>query len=217
MGESRRWSAAVGVALLVLLLVRGEGGPATAARRGAPTDPSVSASVFFIGDSIMRSAVGPLQRLLVDRSAGTATVFNSSGGLGVDDSPYVAPRLTSATARTGGFDAIVVNLGANDVLQGYVTPNPASHMRRILDAAGVTPVLWLDQAETLPLRAAAAAYNDALEATAAAYPNLTIVRWGAMLDQHPEYLEADGLHLNAQGQTAIATMMQAALGDELGP
>lgn len=216
MGERRRWWSVVGVALLVVVLVRGEGAPATAARRGAPADPSVSASVFFIGDSIMRSAVGPLQQVLVDRNAGLATVFSTSGGLGVDDSPYVAARLNAAIPATGGFDAVVVNLGANDVLDGYVTPNPASHMRRILDAAGSTPVLWLNQAETLVRRAAAAAYNDDLVATAADYPNLVIVEWGPRLDQHPDYLQADGLHLNGQGQAAIANEMKMALDEELG-
>jgi len=218
-GPKRRWwhVGALGLVLLSVSLLQGEGTPATAGRRGAPTDTSVSASVLFVGDSIMRSVVAPVQSALVDRAAGRAATFNASGGLGVDDSPYVASRIATATAVAGGFSAIVVNLGANDTLEGYVTQNPASHMRRILNAAGPTPVLWVDQAEPLPKHdVAAVAYNDALRATADQYPNMTVVDWGALLDQHHEYLNPDNLHLNPQGQAALAQVIVNALDQELG-
>lgn len=216
-GNRRRWRvAALGLVLLAVSLVQGEGAPATAGRRGAPEDTSVSASVLLVGDSILRSAVGAIQSAMVDRAAGRSTTFNASGGLGVDDSPYVASRITTATARSGGFGVIVVNLGANDTLAGYVTLNPASHMRRVLDAAGATPVLWVNQAETLPNHdVAAVAYNEALRTTASQYPNVTVVDWGSVLDQHHEYLDADQLHLNPQGQAAFAQLIVSAVDQEL--
>lgn len=208
---------ALGVVLVALSLVQGAAAPATAGRRGAPADPSVSASVLLVGDSIMRSVVGPVQSAMVDRSAGRSATFNASGGLGVDDSPYVASRITTATVRTGGFSVIVVNLGANDTLAGYVTLNPAAHMRRILDAAGATPVLWVNQAETLPNHdVAAVAYNEALRTTATQYPTMTVVDWGAVLDLHHEYLDPDQLHLNPQGQDALAQVIVSAVDQELG-
>ena len=207
------WRRIVALTLLVAVaaVLGGEGEPASAGRRAAPTDPSAPFAALFVGDSIMRSAVGELQLRLVDRSAGWATAFAASGGMGVDDSPYVGPRISAASTATGGFDVIVVNLGANDVLEGYVTANPGSHITRILDAAGTTPVLWLDQAETLPRRTAAVAFNDALEAAVATHPNASVVRWGAVLDAHREYLDPDELHLNAQGQAALAQVIADAV------
>lgn len=213
-GQGPTWWRRI-VALTALVAVAavlgGEGDPASAGRRAAPADPSAPTAALFVGDSIMRSAVGELQLRLVDRSGGWATAFVASGGLGVDDSPYVGPRISAATAATGGFDVIVVNLGANDVLEGLVTANPGSHINRILDAAGTTPVLWLDQAETLPRRTAAVAYNDALAGAVATHPNATVVGWGAVLDAHHEYLNPDDLHLDAQGQAALAQVIADAV------
>jgi lysophospholipase L1-like esterase len=173
---------------------------------------------MVVGDSIMRSAVAPLQSRLVDRPSGRAATFNASGGLGVDDSRYVSSRIAMGVVATGGFDAIVINLGVNDTLAGYVTQDPAFHMGRILDAAGTTPVLWLNQAETLPNHeVAAVAYNAALRTAADQYPNLTIVDWGAVLDQHHEYLDPDNLHLNPRGQSIFAQLASDAIDAELGP
>lgn len=209
----RRAPRLVAVVALVLgvTLVVGGGSPAGARRTAAPADASAPRSALFVGDSIMRSIVGELQIRLVDRPAGLATTFVASGGMGIDDSTYAGPRITSATATTGGFDAIVINLGANDVLEGYVTTNRSTHMNRLLDAAGTTPVLWLNQAETLPKRAAAAAFNADLVAAVATHPNARIVDWRAVLDAHHEYLDPDNLHLNAQGQAAMAQVVADAL------
>lgn len=216
---AHRWQlVALGFLLLAVSLVRGTDSPASAVRRGAPTDATVSASIMVVGDSIMRSAVAPLQSRLVDRPSGRAATFNASGGLGVDDSRYVSSRIAMGVVATGGFDAIVINLGVNDTLAGYVTQDPAFHMGRILDAAGTTPVLWLNQAETLPNHeVAAVAYNAALRTSADQYPNLTIVDWGAVLDQHHEYLDPDNLHLNPRGQSIFAQLASDAIDAELGP
>lgn len=214
-GTKRPQLVALAVLVLMATLLGSEDDPASARRTAAPVDPSAPAAALFVGDSIMRSVVGELQIRLVDRLAGLATAFVASGGLGVDDSPYVAPRVTSASAATGGFDVIVVNLGANDVLEGYVTANVGSHMNRILDAAGTTPVLWLDQAETLPRRTAAAAYNEALAAAVGTHPSARVVPWGAVLDAHHEYLDPDNLHLNPQGQAALAQVITDAVDQAL--
>src|SRR5690606_7151671 len=96
-GQGPTWWRRI-VALTALVAVAavlgGEGDPASAGRRAAPADPSAPTAALFVGDSIMRSAVGELQLRLVDRSGGWATAFVASGGLGVDDSPYVGPRIS---------------------------------------------------------------------------------------------------------------------------
>lgn len=195
----------LGVVLVVSAIAGGWGPIASATSRTAPVDASVSASVLFVGDSHLRSSVGLLQPLLVDRPGGMATTFNAFGGLGADDSNYIRLRMSGARVATGGFDAIVVSLGTNDVENGAVTAGVAAHIDRIVDAAAGTPVLWLTLAETMYHReAGAASFNADLRSAVGRHPNLTLVEFGPVWDQHPEYFDSDGIHLGTAGQAAFA-------------
>lgn len=195
----------LGVVLVVSAIAGGWGPIASATSRTAPVDASVSASVLFVGDSHLRSSVGLLQPLLVDRPGGIATTFNAFGGLGADDSNYIRLRMSGARVATGGFDAIVVSLGTNDVENEAVTAGVPAHIDRIVDAAAGTPVLWLTLAETMYHReAGAASFNADLRSAVGRHPNLTLVDFGPVWDQHPEYFDSDGIHLGTAGQAAFA-------------
>jgi len=53
--------------------------------------------------------------------------------------------------------------------------------------------------------------NDAIRAAAARHPELTVVDWNVYSRSHPDWFHEDGLHLNAEGARAMATLLHDAL------
>ena len=205
-----------GLVLLVGIALVGGGEPSSAMMQATPVDTSVAASALFVGDSHLRGAVGTLQRRLVDRPGGLATTFNSFGGLGVDDSTYLAARVSGAIEASGGFDVVVIGLGTNDVIDGQVTGDAAFHIDRIIGAAGETPVLWLTLAETMVARAAAVGFNAELRSALDRHPTLALIDFGPEWDQHPEYFASDAVHLSPVGRAAYSDAIAGAVDSVVG-
>jgi hypothetical protein len=97
---------------------------------------------------------------------------------------------------------VIVAVGYNDPVDLY-----ASELKDVLAAlhqAGVQNILWVT------LRAARHPYvtmNDAIRAAAAADPSVTVVDWNVYSRSHPEWFQADGIHLAGDGAQAMASLM----------
>lgn len=118
--------------------------------------------------------------------------------------PNVIQLVQSMGAKLGS--TVVVVAGYNDPESQY-----AQNVEDALDAlerAGVQHVLWAT------LRAAAHPYlsmNDDLLAAAARHPELTVVDWNLYSRSHPDWFQADGIHLAWQGAEAMATLLHRTL------
>lgn len=104
---------------------------------------------------------------------------------------------------------VVVAAGYNDFEDQY-----AQNIENALDAfkaAGVKHVWWLT------LRAAHHGYitmNDDIEAAAKNHPELRVIDWNLYSRSHPDWFQADGLHLLGPGSEAMATLIHKTLLDD---
>jgi hypothetical protein len=101
---------------------------------------------------------------------------------------------------------VVVAVGYNDFEDQY-----AQNIENALDAfkaAGVKHVWWLT------LRAAHHGYinmNDDIEAAAKKHPELSVIDWNVYSRSHPDWFQADGLHMLGPGSEAMATLIHKTL------
>jgi len=130
-----------------------------------------------------------------------------------DSCPYAGtrpPTLLDVVGRLGPAlgPTVVVAVGYNDFEQAYA--DDIELALAALRKAGVTRVLWLT------LRAERHSYlhmNELIRAAAARHPELTVVDWNIYSRSHPDWFQADGLHLTAAGAQAMATLVHRALAD----
>lgn len=105
---------------------------------------------------------------------------------------------------------VIVAVGYNDFEAAYA--GNIEDTLTALRAANVTRVIWPT------LRAERHSYldmNDDIRAAAAKHPELTVADWNVYSRSHPDWFQPDGLHLTADGATAMATLLHNAL-DGLG-
>lgn len=200
-GRARSLGVAVVVALLAVVAVACE--------------PRVTGQVLVAGDfTITESAQWVTQSISVGPTGLLPTV-NAVESTGVRDGAYWTGRLDALEAANGGFDAVVLGLGMNDVRDGDLTTDLAGRVTTIVEAAGGggdRPVFWATLGETSPGRVAGAvAFNQVLRSVAASRPNLRLIEFGAELATHPEYLAADGAHWSEAGQRAFGDLVATAL------
>ncbi|HVU76653.1 MAG TPA: putative Ig domain-containing protein [Gaiellaceae bacterium] len=101
---------------------------------------------------------------------------------------------------------VVVAVGYNDHEDEYA--GNVEDTLAALKAAGVKHVFWLT------LRAARHPYitmNADIAASAAKHPELTVVDWNLYSRSHPEWFQADGIHLKNIGAEMMATLIHKAL------
>jgi hypothetical protein len=101
---------------------------------------------------------------------------------------------------------VVVAVGYNDFEDQYATNIETALVA--LKAAGVKHVWWLT------LRAAHHPYvnmNDDIATAAAQHAELTVVDWNVYSRSHPDWFQADGLHLLAPGAEAMAGLIHKTL------
>ncbi len=111
---------------------------------------------------------------------------------------------------TGLGPTVIVVMGYNDFEQTFAQSVEAS-----VDAlvhAGVTRIVWATLREA---RHPYVRMNDTLLAAAGRHPQLTIVDWNMYSRSHPEWFQNDGLHLQGDGGTELASFLHAAVTDVL--
>jgi hypothetical protein len=136
-----------------------------------------------VGDSIMLSASDELSAFEVDVNAEVGRQFSKG---------------VSVVRRLANHDRlpriVVVHLGTN----GYVQPEDCVELvlsaphRRIFLVSLVVPRDWEDP------------NNEVLNACAASYERVHMLRWAVFSKDHPEWFADDGYHINAEGQEAYA-------------
>jgi hypothetical protein len=130
-----------------------------------------------------------------------------------DSCPYQGSRPPTLVALLPSLrlgSTAVVAVGYNDVEDTFAASIESA--LQALDQAGVEHILWLT------LRAERHSYlhmNDIIREAAANHPEMTVVDWNLYSRSHPEWFQADGLHLTELGAIAMATLVHASL-DELG-
>ena len=93
----------------------------------------------------------------------------------------------------------MIAVGYNDFADHYAAE--IDDVLAALEAVNVQHIFWLT------LRAAHHPYigmNDEIVAAAAKHPEVTVVDWNVYSRSHPEWFQADGLHMLAGGAAAMA-------------
>ena len=190
--------------LLALLVVAG-----SAAGAGSPPPrvtvigDSVAAGIHFTPDARDALAAGidlNAQYAVCRRLTGDSCPYNGTRPPTLVD---LASSLGSALGRT-----VIVAVGYNDYEQTYAENIRAS--LAALHASGVTRVLWVT------LRAERQSYvsmNDDIRSVAAAHPEMVVVDWNQYSRSHPDWVQADGLHLTRDGAVALARLLHDTLVD----
>jgi hypothetical protein len=168
--------------------------------------------VTLIGDSVADAIPGDNQAVAIlrqgiDLDLEVAPCRRVEGeGCPVNDvrPPSVVQLVKSLGSKLG--PNVVVSVGYNDFEDQY-----AQNVEDALDAmkaAGVKHVWWLT------LRAAHHPYvnmNDDIAAAAKNHPELSVIDWNVYSRSHPEWFQADGLHLLEPGSEAMATLIHNTL------
>ena len=164
----------------------------------ASTSPGASAppaqrALLLVGDSLS-VGTGPylrsqLRDYRIDRRHGI--------GLRTD-----AVAVIVEARRASLPPVLVVSAGTND------EPSPVSAfsrpLTRILAATGRSRcVIWPTIARPPVARVTYDGLNGALARAAARHANLVLVDWVGMVQRHPEWLRADGVHVTVEGYRAV--------------
>jgi len=105
---------------------------------------------------------------------------------------------------------IVVVLGSNPGSSSGGFADEVQSLRDALVARGARRILWLPPHDSDPGR-----YSEKDAILREADRNdgrLVVPDWGAVLDQNPDYVGGDGIHLSEAGYDAFATFIRDALG-----
>lgn len=120
--------------------------------------------------------------------------------------PSVVELVRARGAALG--QTVIVAVGYNDFEDEYAKSIESA--LEALDRAGVTRVLWPT------LRAARHPHltmNDAIRTAAERHPEMSVVDWNLYSRSHPDWFQADGIHLTAAGVGSMATLFGRALVD----
>ena len=188
-------------------------------------------SVLLFATPASSSAPRPLPRVtLISDSVAAAIVFDTGAKAVLADgvdlflepgqarllggesapgaiAPETALQLIGELGRRLG-PTVIVEVGNNDVSSTY-----GLHMEEALAglrAAGVQHVLWTTL-HTTDAHLGSRTMNAAIAAAAAAHPEVTVVDWNARAAGHPEWFQADGVHLAGGGARALAQLFHETL------
>jgi len=159
--------------------------------------PLERATVSLIGDSLNLGVEPYLEAELSGWTIDTDDVVGRSTETGVE-------HLRAQGAALGHY--VIVSLGTNDPIAAVAAFR--TNVADVMQHAGGRCVVW---ATIHRDHHAYAPFNDVLRAEADANRNLRLVEWTSMLDAHPEWLAADGIHATADGYRARAAAIVSAM------
>jgi len=174
--------------------------------------------VTLIGDSVATAIPGDPEALRVLRLGSDLDLEVAACRRLVDPScPPGPPSTVDVIKRLGPSvgPTVVIAVGYNDFEDHYA--DEINETLVALDAANVKHVFWLT------MRAAHHPYinmNDEIGAAAASHPNMTVIDWNVYSRSHPEWFQADGIHLLGPGSEAMAGLIHdklVAAGIAVGP
>jgi len=178
----------------------------------SPARSSGVQHVTLIGDSVADAIPGDDSALAILRQgivldlevAACRRVEGEGCPSGGVRPPSVVQLVQSMGPKLG--ENVVVSVGYNDFEDQYA--GNIEDALAAMKAAGVKHVWWLT------LRAAHHPYitmNDAIQAAADRHPEMKVIDWNVYSRSHPEWFQADGLHLLAGGSEAMATLIHKTL------
>ena len=176
----------------------------------APAGAADPIRIVALGDSLTagyglphdQGLVPQLQRWLQDRGAGQVEVIN----MGVSGDTTAGGQARLDWALGSGADAVIVALGANDMLRGVDPDETRANLEGILSDLELRslPVLIVGMEATMNFGTDYKARFDAI------FPDLA-KRHGALYDPFffegllgtPEHFQPDGLHPSASGVAVV--------------
>ncbi len=177
----------------------------------------IPCSVVLMGDSVMQETSGVLGFHLLRRDSAPMLINNSIGGMttvAASADVYWAERLTNIQAEVD-VSYIFVSLGINDINFYRQRPNGVNELWQymppaidgIMNAAGGAEVYWLVPHITLHDSKAAGVEVDVVRQHLAEAAE----RWNTLhliyIDDKPEWIDTDYIHLNAIGEQGLALEM----------
>ncbi len=178
----------------------------------APGTPSAATRVTVFGDSAATAmAYDPVARRTLGRGIELRLEVAACRRVGDTSCPYDGVRPPNVIDRATGLErdlgpVVVVVVGYNDYEANYA--DNIEHALVAFRKAGVERVLWATLRES---RQSYAAMNDMLRDGARRHPELTVVDWNRVSRSHPDWFQADGIHLTATGAERMAAMVNDAL------
>lgn len=174
--------------------------------------------VGVIGDSLVQAAeAGGFQTNDPDRFLSAAM---AEAGYRTSTSAFVGATTSDLGVLLSfpepGPEISVLALGTNDMRDGRVAVETAlGNIVGYLERRPVacTALVTIVDEPTWGLDVTAPLYNLALAALAGARDDVVVVDWGAVVDEHPEYLAPDGVHHTAEGQEAYRSLLVSAAGE----
>jgi len=172
---------------------------------GAHTRAGALAHVTLIGDSVATSIPGDTEAMRILRQGSDLDLDVAPCRRLVDQScPPDPPTAVEVIKRLGQAvgPTVVIAVGYNDFEDHYASE--IDDTLAALDAASVKRIFWLT------MRAAHHPYinmNDEINAAAASHPNMSVIDWNVYSRSHPEWFQADGLHLLSPGAQAMAGLI----------
>lgn len=154
-------------------------------------------SITDHGQRVLRTTIGPVYELSIE----------GQDNFRVDDLLPVAERWA-----TREFDHVVVNLGTNDVIQGWPVETSATGLQQMVSLfPDVTCIHLTTVSESLPARSAdaagtAAALNEAIRGMARQDRRIHVVDWNALVAERQAQgvdLTSDGVHPTIEGQQLL--------------
>jgi lysophospholipase L1-like esterase len=159
--------------------------------------------LFAIGDSLLQGAVehGSLGVKLADDGWELEAVAETGR--------TVRWAIDQVRQRETIARYVVVVLGSNPGFSSAGFADDVLTLRDALVARGARRIVWLPPHNTDPNRYAdkvAILKEDDLKD-----PRLVVPDWGAVLDQNPQWIGGDGLHLTEEGYGAFAAYIREQL------
>lgn len=168
--------------------------------------------VLVLGDSItnhgqrpLRDTIGPVYALSIE----------GQDNFRIDQQVPVAERWA-----TRPFEQVVINLGTNDVVQGWPVDQSAASLQRLVDLFTTARCIHLVTVnESLPGRTAgtaehAAELNERIREIAASDPRARVVDWNAIVvEQEAQGVKvtSDGVHPTEDGQQLLVGAYEASI------
>ena len=202
----RRGIAAVALLLVIAACVddRGPtdvpllGGGEPAASPGAT--PRAGGPVLAIGDSIMVGADdhGHLGAILSLDGWELETVAEPGRS-----TRWAVDEIEDREVRVPRH--VIVALGSNPGFSSDGFEQDVEDLRSLLIERGARRILWIPPYHTDPERYATKL--SILSVVDRAERRMVVAPWGRVLDDHPEWVTGDGIHLSEDGYTALAAFI----------
>jgi hypothetical protein len=120
------------------------------------------------------------------------------------DTPGTAKKL----AGLGSIPPVViVSSGTND---GYAAVVEETARTMLAKLGSQRCVVWVDVVRPDGIGDTAGAINSAIDRAIAGRSNVRVLRWSAMVAEHPEWMSGDGIHPNEAGAQARSAAFAAA-------